>query len=136
MSNGEYEIILRDDGIYILQTEEYRFHLDEKTHVEKIARLINENKQLKMENNSLKLLVQNWEALDEEKDGQLDKQNQALKKLKNENEKLKKGMIEVVDKYIRNVEHNPSSSTKTYLKVKGALDNVREGLRDLLEDLE
>ena len=48
-----------------------------------------ENEQLKMENNSLKLLVQNWEALDEEKEGQLDKQNQALKKLKKENEKLK-----------------------------------------------
>ena len=48
-----------------------------------------ENRQLKMENNSLKLLVQNWEALDEEKDEQLEKQNQALKKLKKKNEQLK-----------------------------------------------
>lgn len=48
-----------------------------------------ENNQLKMENNELKLLVQNWEALDEEKDGQLDRQNQALKKLVKENEQLK-----------------------------------------------
>ena len=47
MSNEGYEIIIRDDGVYILQTEEYRFHLDEKTHVEKIGRLINENEQLK-----------------------------------------------------------------------------------------
>lgn len=47
-----------------------------------------ENKQLKMGIDSLKLLVQNWEALDEEKDEQLDRQNQALKKLKKENEQL------------------------------------------------
>ena len=59
-----------------------------------------------------------------------------LNELNDENEQLKKGMIEVVDRYIRNVEHNPPSSARTYLKVKGALDNVREGLRDLLEDFE
>ena len=59
-----------------------------------------------------------------------------LNALHEENEKLKKGMIEVVDRYIRNIEHNPPSSTRTYFKVKGALNNVREGLRDLLGDLE
>ena len=53
-------------------------------------RVIEENNQLKMENNSLKLLVQNWEALDEEKDEQLDKQNQALKKFHDKNEHIKK----------------------------------------------
>lgn len=60
-----------------------------------------ENKQLKMENNSLKLLVQGWEALDEEKDEQLNKQNQALKKLKKENEQLKqkiKSINEILNK--------------------------------------
>lgn len=51
--------------------------------------LNNENKELKMGINSLKLLVQDWEALDEEKDEQLDRQSQALKKLKKENEQLK-----------------------------------------------
>ena len=60
-----------------------------KEFIEKVNRIVKENEQLKMENNSLKLLVQNWEALDEEKDEQLDKQNQALKKLKKENEQLK-----------------------------------------------
>ena len=54
-----------------------------------VNNLFEENRQLKMENNELKLLVQNWESLDEEKDEQLDKQNQALKKLKKENEQLK-----------------------------------------------
>lgn len=43
---------------------------------------------LQKENRQLKLLVQGWEALDEEKDEQLDKQNQALKKLKEENEQF------------------------------------------------
>ena len=53
-----------------------------------------------------------------------------------ENEKLKKGMIGVVDRYIKNVDCNPPSSAHTYMKIKGALLNVREDLRDLLEDLE
>ena len=56
--------------------------------------------------------------------------------LAEENEQLKKGMIEVVDRYIRNVEHNPPSSARTYSKVKGALNNVREGLRDILGGFE
>lgn len=51
--------------------------------------LSEENEQLKIGINSLKLLVQNWEALDEEKDEQIDRQSQALKKLKKENEQLK-----------------------------------------------
>lgn len=66
-----------------------------------------ENKQLKMENNSLKLLVQGWEALDEEKDEQLNKQNQSLKKLKKENEKLKqkiKSINEILNKDIGYIE--------------------------------
>lgn len=51
-----------------------------------------ENKQLKMRIDSLKLLVKNWEALDKEKDEQLDRQNQSLKKLVKENAQLKQLM--------------------------------------------
>ena len=51
-------------------------------------KVIEENEQLKMEIDSLKLLVQNWEALDEEKDEQLDKQNQALKKFYNKKTRI------------------------------------------------
>ena len=58
------------------------------------------------------------------------------RRLEKENEQLKKGMIEVVDRYIKNVECNPPSSLQTYGKIKGALINIREGLRDLIEDLE
>ena len=61
-----------------------------------------ENKQLKMENNSLKLLVQNWEALDEEKDEQLDRQNQALKKLVKENAQLKQLINDKEVEWLRN----------------------------------
>ena len=57
-------------------------------------------------------------------------------KLLEENEQLKEGMIGVVDRYIKNVDCNPPSSAHTYMKIKGALLNVREDLRDLLEDLE
>ena len=68
------------------------YHTYETHRKEKCLELVDllndfseENKQLKMGINSLKLLVQNWEALDEEKDEQIDRQSQALKKLKKEN---------------------------------------------------
>lgn len=59
-----------------------------------------------------------------------------LNQLNDENEQLKKGMIEVVDRYIKNVDCNPPSSTRTYMKIKGALLNIREDLRDLIGDLD
>lgn len=52
--------------------------------------------------NSLKLLVQNWEALDEEKDEQLDKQNQKLKKLVKENKQLKQQLNDKETEWLRN----------------------------------
>lgn len=79
---------LDENGI---NDREYEFSiLGEDELVDIINDLNDENGQLKMGIDSLKLLVQNWEALDEEKDGQLDRQNQALKKLKKENEQLRK----------------------------------------------
>lgn len=57
-------------------------------------------------------------------------------KLQEENEELKKGMIGVVDRYIKNVECNPPSSTRTYGKIKRTLINIREDLRNLIGDLE
>ena len=78
---------LDENGI---NDREYEFSiLGEDELVDIINDLNDENEQLKMGIGSLKLLVQNWEALDEEKDGQLDRQNQALKKLVKENEQLK-----------------------------------------------
>ena len=59
-----------------------------------------------------------------------------LNRLTEENEQLKKGMIEVVDRYIKNVECNPPSSARTYGKIKGALVNIREDLRSLISDFE
>ena len=59
-----------------------------------------------------------------------------LNQLNDENEELKKGMIGVVDRYIKNVECNPPSSARTYMKIKGALINIREDLRNLIEDFE
>ena len=59
-----------------------------------------------------------------------------LNGLNDENEGLKKGMIGVVDRYIRNVDCNPPSSSRTYIKIKGALMNIREDLRDLIGDFE
>lgn len=53
-----------------------------------------------------------------------------------ENEQLKKGMIEVIDRYIKNIECNPPSSTQTYMKIKRTLNNIREDLRSLIEDFE
>lgn len=59
-----------------------------------------------------------------------------LNQLNDENEELKKGMIGVVDRYIKNVECNPPSSARTYMKIKGALVNIREDLRSLIGDFE
>lgn len=69
-------------------------------------------------------------------DNGLDEIVELLNKLHDENEQLKEGMIGVVDRYIKNVDCNPPSSTRTYMKIKGALLNIREDLRDLIEDLE
>ena len=85
---------LDENGI---NDREYEFSiLGEDELVDIINDLNDENGQLKMGIDSLKLLVQNWEALDEEKDGQLDRQNQALKKLKKENEQLRKDATTLV----------------------------------------
>lgn len=68
-------------------------------------------------------------------DGEKTMSDSQILDLLNENEQLKKGMIGVVDRYIKNVDCNPPSSTRTYVKIKGALMNIREDLRDLIEDL-
>ena len=78
--------IADDGGRQLYWTVEY---VQRQKLVDLMNTLAEENKQLKMGIDSLKLVVQNWEALDEEKDGQLDRQNQALKKLVKENDQLK-----------------------------------------------
>ena len=56
--------------------------------------LTEENEQLKKENRTLKLLVQNWEQLDDEKDEQLEKMNDSLKRLIEENKQLQQELFE------------------------------------------
>lgn len=73
-----------------------------KAICDKLNEVTKENKQLKMGIKSLKLLVQNWEALDEEKDKQLDKQNQKLKKLVKENAQLKQLINDKEVEWLRN----------------------------------
>ncbi len=90
--------------------------------VDLLNQLNNENEQLKAKNDGL------------EKD--LQETMNIFKELEEESEQLKKGMIRVVDRYIKNVDCNPPSSARTYMKIKGALLNIREDLRDLIEDLE
>ena len=135
----KYKLEISEPHIEDTETGEC-YDLCGKDNLEYIVELwnkrVDENRQLKKENQELELLVQDWEALDEEKDEELNKQNQALKKLKKENEQLKKGMIKVVDRYIKNVDCNPPSSAHTYMKIKGALLNIREDLRDLIGDLD
>ena len=54
----------------------------------------------------------------------LNELNDQNKELQKKNEQLKKGMIGVVDRYIKNVDCNPPSSARTYIKIKGALLNI------------
>lgn len=94
-----------------------------------------ENDLLRVENEDMRRLLSNISyQRDEFSRGARENANR-VGKLKKENEQLKKGMIGVVDRYIKNVDCNPPSSTHTYMKIKGALMNVREDLRDLIEDL-
>lgn len=53
-----------------------------------------EIKKLKKENSTLKLLVQNWEQLDDEKDEQLEKMNDSLKRFVEENNQLQQELFE------------------------------------------
>lgn len=89
---GKYKLEISEPHIEDTETGEC-YDLCGKDNLEYIVELWNkrveENKQLKKENQELKLLVQDWEALDEEKNEELDGQNQALKKLKKENKQLK-----------------------------------------------
>lgn len=91
---------------------------------------------LEKENEQLKFQLQSTSAQrDEFYRGARENANR-VGKLKKENEELKEGMIRVVDRYIKNVDCNPPSSARTYLKIKGALINIREDLRDLIGDVE
>lgn len=110
--------------------------------VKKVQQLADENKQLKMGINSLKLLVQNWEALDEEKDEQLDKQNQALKKLKKENEQLKQFQDRVfcwIDMHLqrlptlRDNEFESDNEFADPSKYQGAIDILETMKKELSE---
>ena len=66
-----------------------------------IVRLLNvndgafvENLNLKKENKEIKLLVQEWERLDNEKDKQLEKMNDSLKRFVEENKQLQQELFE------------------------------------------
>lgn len=94
-----------------------------------------ENKQLKMGIDSLKLLVKNWEALDEEKDEQIDRQSQALKKLKKENSvfegkdaKHYQRWVNQIKKYVE--EDNPDFTYDDDFIIKIALSYTLQSLRN------
>ena len=95
-------------------------------------RKINENEQLKEDNDYLekRFKEEEWhyDHIDEDRDAWKHK----CQELEKKNGELKKGMIGVVDRYIKNVECNPPSSARTYRKIKGALINIREDLRNLI----
>ena len=73
-----------------------------------------------------------YNHIDEDRDAWKHK----CQELEKKNGELKKGMIGVVDRYIKNVECNPPASARTYGKIKGALINIREDLRSLIGDFE
>lgn len=70
-------------------------HVDcEDDFVDKLNELNDKKEQLKKENRTLKLLVQNWEQLDDEKDEQLEKMNDSLKRLVEKNKQLQQELFE------------------------------------------
>ena len=91
--------IADDGGRQLYWTVEY---VQRQKLVDLMNTLAEENKQLKMGIDSLKLVVQNWEALDEEKDEQLNRQNQSLKKLVKENAQLKQLINDKEVEWLRN----------------------------------
>ena len=88
MTEKLFKILESDNRHYILYTNDYIFHLNEKTHVEKIGKLIVENEQLKSTNMEYE---------------------DACGRLEEENEQLKtelRGMEELLKSYRKTIEHN------------------------------
>lgn len=54
--------------------------------------------------------------------------------LLNKNEELKSEVIKVIDRKIKNNDSNPSQDFQIYSKVNQALKDVRESLRDVIEE--
>lgn len=89
-------------------SDEYYFcgdYRDFKSICERFNDFDIENKTLKNKNRTLKLLVRNWERLDAEKDEQLERMNESLKRLVGENQELKQEIenFKEWEKYIGDV---------------------------------
>ena len=129
-------------GLFIQDNanDETQYFQGSKASLEKVVDLLNsltdENEQLKEDNDYLekRFKEEEWhyDHIDEDRDAWKHK----CQELEKKNGELKKGMIGVVDRYIKNVECNPPSSARTYRKIKGALINIREDLRNLIGALE
>lgn len=57
-----------------------------------------------------------------------------MRKFSVENEQLKSEIINVIDRKIKNNDKNPPQDFQVYSKVNRALKDVRESLRDVIED--
>ena len=111
-------------------------NVDELLSVDIEEELLKENEQLKQAYAQLKHRHSLLHDVCIDAECDRDSYRKDIASLEKENEQLKKGMIGVVDRYIKNVECNPPSSARTYGKIKGALINIREDLRSLIGDFE
>ena len=131
------------NGAYLIDEDEPLFHLDDSD--DKIVDLLNslseENEQLKRDNKEYirgldlrKVECQSW-ASDvrelREQNCQLEKENEQLLK---EKEEFKSEILTVIDRKIKNNNSNPSHDFQIYSKVNQALNDVKENLRDIIEE--
>ena len=77
------------DGFNIVAIRDNGKIMNSKQVCEKLNELYEDNLKIEKENRTLKLLVQEWERLDDEKDEQLEKMNDSLKRLVEKNNELK-----------------------------------------------
>ena len=123
----DFKILLHDEGYFILQTDKYIFHLDEKTHVEKIGKLISEYERLKRENNELKkkemdFLEKRYEEVSYLKI-KIEGLEKDIKELKQENRLLKGKLHRLLLKCGKQEEEIECLSEETIEKFKQDLQN-------------
>lgn len=114
---------------------------DENEQLEKVkmdvanslGECIDENEKLKKENNELKIMIEGYEDLHDEKDTALSHQSKSLKKLKAENEQLKKLIKKsVVERLLDNFEYNCKELAKKNEQLKHQVNCLQDQLDDFI----
>jgi len=91
-------------------------------------------KKIKKENEELKQTIETQNFNYENAKGVIHSSEHQIQRLQEENDELKSEIIKIIDRKIKNNDKNPSQEFQVYSAVNRALKDVRENLRDIIED--